>query len=43
MYSLPQEMLAAQGVAIDSSASLRLMPHSHGTDGFYAGVLEREK
>jgi 16S rRNA (cytosine967-C5)-methyltransferase len=38
-----QELLAAQGIAIDSGDDLRLMPHSHGTDGFYAAVLEREK
>ncbi len=38
-----QEVLAAQGIAIDCGEDLRLSPHKHGTDGFYAAVLERAK
>ena len=38
-----QEVLAAQGIAIDCGEDLRLSPHKHGTDGFYAAVLERVK
>lgn len=38
-----QEALAAQGIAIDCGEYLRLTPHKHGTDGFYAAVLERAK
>jgi 16S rRNA (cytosine967-C5)-methyltransferase len=38
-----QEVLAAQGIAIDCGEDLRLSPHKHGTDGFYAAVLERTK
>jgi 16S rRNA (cytosine967-C5)-methyltransferase len=36
-----QEILAAQGVVVDTGKRLRLMPHRHGTDGFFAAVLER--
>jgi 16S rRNA (cytosine967-C5)-methyltransferase len=39
------EVLAAQGIAVDCSEGgnkdFRLLPHRHGTDGFYAAVLER--
>ena len=36
------EVLAAQGIAIDlPGPDLQLAPHTHGTDGFYAAVLER--
>ena len=39
------EVLAAQGIAVDCSEEgnkdFRLLPHRHGTDGFYAAVLER--
>ena len=38
-----QEVLAAQGIAIDCGEDFRLSPHKHGTDGFYAAVLERAK
>ena len=35
-------VLAAQGITVDLSGDdLHLLPHLHGTDGFYAGVLER--
>ncbi|WP_126444385.1 RsmB/NOP family class I SAM-dependent RNA methyltransferase [Sulfuricystis multivorans] len=38
------EILAAQGIHIElAGADLQLMPHVHGTDGFYAAVLERAK
>ena len=29
------------GIAIDCGARLRLMPHTHQTDGFFAALLER--
>lgn len=36
------EVLAAQGIRIDlAGPDLQLLPHVHGTDGFYAAVLER--
>jgi len=35
------ELLEKQGIAIDTGADLRLLPHTHGTDGFFAAVLER--
>lgn len=35
------EVLAKQGIAIETGDDLRLLPHVHGTDGFYAAVLER--
>jgi 16S rRNA (cytosine967-C5)-methyltransferase len=38
-----QEVLAAQGIAIDCGKDMRLSPQKHGTDGFYAAVLERMK
>jgi 16S rRNA (cytosine967-C5)-methyltransferase len=38
-----QEVLAAQGIAIDCGEDMRLSPQKHGTDGFYAAVLERAK
>ncbi len=37
------ELLAKQGIAIACGADMHLAPHSHGTDGFYAAVLERSK
>ena len=36
------EVLAKQGIAIDTGTDLRLRPDLHGTDGFYAAVLERQ-
>ncbi len=36
-----QDILAQQGIALDCGETLRLAPHTHGTDGFYAAVLER--
>jgi 16S rRNA (cytosine967-C5)-methyltransferase len=38
-----REALAAQGIAIDCGEDMRLAPQTHGTDGFYAAVLERAK
>lgn len=39
------EILARQGITIDDAVTeegaMRLYPHKHGTDGFYAAVLER--
>jgi len=35
------EVLAQQGIALDTGDDLRLLPNVHGTDGFYAAVLER--
>jgi len=37
------EVLAKQGIALDCGEDMRLLPHVHGTDGFYAAVLERAK
>jgi 16S rRNA (cytosine967-C5)-methyltransferase len=36
------ELLAAQRVALDAGAQLRLWPHRHGTDGFFAAAFERK-
>jgi 16S rRNA (cytosine967-C5)-methyltransferase len=36
-----QDILAQQGIALDCGDTLRLAPHTHGTDGFFAAVLER--
>ncbi|MBM3392510.1 MAG: RsmB/NOP family class I SAM-dependent RNA methyltransferase [Betaproteobacteria bacterium] len=36
-----QEILAKQGIALECGETLRLAPHTHGTDGFFAAVLER--
>ena len=38
-----QEILAKQGIALDCGETLRLAPHTHGTDGFFAAVLERNQ
>lgn len=36
------EVLAARGIALElAGPDLHLAPHTHGTDGFYAAVLER--
>jgi len=34
-------LLAQAGVALDTGPRLRLTPHVHGCDGFFAAVLER--
>lgn len=36
-----QEILEKQGIALACGETLRLAPHTHGTDGFFAAVLER--
>jgi 16S rRNA (cytosine967-C5)-methyltransferase len=36
-----QGLLAAQGIDLDCGERLRLAPHRHGTDGFFAAALER--
>jgi 16S rRNA (cytosine967-C5)-methyltransferase len=35
--------LARAGIALDTGAMLRLTPHRHGCDGFFAAVLERAR
>lgn len=37
-----QEILGTQGIMIDCGERLRLLPHRHGTDAFYAAVMERK-
>jgi 16S rRNA (cytosine967-C5)-methyltransferase len=37
-----QEVLAQQGIVVECGEDFRLSPHRHGTDGFYAAVLERD-
>jgi 16S rRNA (cytosine967-C5)-methyltransferase len=37
------EVLASLGIGIDTGPYLELLPHRHGTDGFFAAVLERVK
>ena len=37
-----QALLAEQGVALECGERLRLLPHLHDTDGFFAAVLERK-
>ena len=36
------ELLAQQGIDLDTGETLRLLPHLHGTDGFYAAALQRK-
>ncbi|MDE2598919.1 MAG: RsmB/NOP family class I SAM-dependent RNA methyltransferase [Rhodocyclaceae bacterium] len=36
------EVLSQQNIVLDTGEDLRLLPHVHGTDGFYAAVLERK-
>ena len=35
------ELMAAQRISIDTGKYLRLWPHRHGTDGFFAAAFER--
>jgi 16S rRNA (cytosine967-C5)-methyltransferase len=35
------ELLSKQDIALDTGVDLRLLPHRHDTDGFYAAALER--
>lgn len=37
------EVLAEQKIALDTGAYLKLLPHLHQTDGFFAAVLQRKK
>ena len=37
------DLFAKQGIALDCGVDMRLTPHVHNTDGFYAAVLECSK
>lgn len=37
------EVLAQQLIALDTGDYLQLLPHLHGTDGFFAAVMERKE
>jgi 16S rRNA (cytosine967-C5)-methyltransferase len=37
-----EEVLRKQDIALECGESLRLLPHRHGTDAFYAAVMERQ-
>jgi 16S rRNA (cytosine967-C5)-methyltransferase len=37
------EIFRAQRIAVDTGERLRLWPHVHGTDGFFAAVFERRR
>lgn len=37
------EVLAQQQIKLDTGKYLKLLPHLHGTDGFFAAVFERNK
>jgi 16S rRNA (cytosine967-C5)-methyltransferase len=36
------EVLAQQQIKVDTGKYLKLLPHLHGTDGFFAAVFERK-
>jgi 16S rRNA (cytosine967-C5)-methyltransferase len=36
------EVLAQQNIVLDTGEYLKLLPHLHGTDGFFAAVFEKE-
>ena len=36
------EILAQHKVALDTGATLKMLPHQHGTDGFFAAAFERQ-
>jgi 16S rRNA (cytosine967-C5)-methyltransferase len=38
-----QELLGQQGIAVATGEYLRLAPHVHGTDGFFAAALQRHE
>ncbi len=38
-----QELLKNHGIDVETGEQLRLWPHIHGTDGFFAAVLERSR
>jgi len=35
-------VLAQQNIPLDTGKYLKLAPHVHGTDGFFAAVMERK-
>jgi 16S rRNA (cytosine967-C5)-methyltransferase len=37
-----EEVFAKQEISINCGERLRLLPHRHGTDGFFAAVMERQ-
>jgi 16S rRNA (cytosine967-C5)-methyltransferase len=37
-----EDVLAKQEISINCGERLRLLPHRHGTDGFFAAVMERQ-
>ena len=37
-----EDVLRKQGIEIECGERLRLLPHRHGTDGFFAAVMERQ-
>ena len=37
-----EEVLGKQGISVAGGERLRLLPHRHGTDGFFAAVMERK-
>jgi 16S rRNA (cytosine967-C5)-methyltransferase len=37
------EILSRQGIALGDEDALRLLPHVHGSDGFFAVAMERKK
>jgi 16S rRNA (cytosine967-C5)-methyltransferase len=37
-----EDVLRKQDIAIECGERLRLLPHRHGTDGFFAAVMERQ-
>lgn len=37
-----REVMAAQKIALDTGDYLKLLPHVHGTDGFFAAVMQRQ-
>ena len=36
------QVLAEQRIALDMGDYLKMLPHKHGTDGFFAAVFERK-
>lgn len=37
-----QELLAQQGIALETGEFLHLLPHLHGMDGFFAAAVQRK-
>ena len=37
-----EEVLGKQGISLACGERLRLLPHRHGTDGFFAAVMEKK-